>query len=159
LRGIYEVDAVKIVHDFGQSMNTAIDLGQIEGGVVQGMGWMTMEEVVYDAQGVLRSNALSTYKVPDIYSAPRSIEVDFLKTEAQNMALFHSKAVGEPPFMYGIGTYFAIRNAIKAFNPSSPIGFDAPMTPEKVLLSLYPQAVLHGEKKENKCTGYLEADL
>ena len=71
LRGIYEVDAVKVVHDFGSSMNTLIDRGQIEGGIVQGIGWMTMEEIVYDKEGKLRSNALSTYKVPDIYSVPK----------------------------------------------------------------------------------------
>src|SRR5206468_12358485 len=66
--GRYEVDYVKCCHDFGTSMNTAVDNGQIEGGIVQGLGWVTMEEVVFDDQGKLRSNALSTYKVPDIYS-------------------------------------------------------------------------------------------
>src|SRR5207248_6954996 len=63
LRGIYEFDAVKIVHDFGSTMNPIIDRGQIEGGLVQGIGWMTMEEIIYDKDGKLRSNALSTYKV------------------------------------------------------------------------------------------------
>ncbi len=137
LRGIYTFDAVKIVHDFGSSMNPAIDRGQIEGGLVQGIGWMTLEEIVYDKNGKLRSNALSTYKVPDIYSVPKLIEVDFLKTENDNIAIFNSKAVGEPPLMYGIGAFFAIRNAIKAFNPSAEIPFDAPMTPEKTLTALY----------------------
>ena len=139
LRGIYEIDSVKVVHDFGASMNPAIDKGQIEGGIVQGIGWMTMEEVVYDENGVLRSNALSTYKVPDIYSVPKEIAIDFLQTQQDNLAIFRSKAVGEPPLMYGIGAYFALRNAIKAFNPSSNIPFDAPMTPEKVLMALYSQ--------------------
>jgi xanthine dehydrogenase large subunit len=139
LRGIYEIDSVKIVHDFGASINPAIDIGQIEGGLVQGIGWMTMEEVIYDEEGRLRSNALSTYKVPDIYSVPKKVEIDFLQTEKDNLAVFRSKAVGEPPLMYGIGTYFALRNAIKAFNPSAEIPMDAPMTPEKVLLALYPE--------------------
>ena len=138
LRGIYEFDAVKIVHDFGSSMNPLIDRGQIEGGLVQGIGWMTMEEIVYDQQGNLRSNALSTYKVPDIYSVPKIIDIDFLETENDNLAIFRSKAVGEPPLMYGIGAYFALRDAIKSFNPESDPGFSAPMTPEKVLMSLYP---------------------
>jgi xanthine dehydrogenase large subunit len=137
LRGIYKIDSVKVVHDFGQSMNPLIDLGQIEGGIVQGLGWMTMEEVVYDKDGKLRSNALSTYKVPDIYSVPKEITVEFLKTEKDNLAILRSKAVGEPPLMYGIGAYFALRNAVKAFNPKAEIPFDAPMTPEKVLMSLY----------------------
>ena len=136
LRGRYEVDYVKCCHDFGSSMNTDVDYGQIEGGIVQGLGWMTMEEVFYDAEGKLRSNALSTYKVPDIYSVPKDIAILPLETKRENLAVFNSKAVGEPPLMYGIGAYFAIRNAVKAFTDCSP-DFDAPFTPEKVLMSLY----------------------
>ncbi|WP_020601539.1 xanthine dehydrogenase molybdopterin binding subunit [Spirosoma spitsbergense] len=137
VRGTYETDAVNVVHDFGASMNPLIDRGQIEGGIVQGIGWMTLEEVIYDKAGRLRSNALSTYKVPDIYSVPKEITIEFLQTQTDNLAIFRSKAVGEPPLMYGIGAYFALRNAIRAFNPSATIPFDAPMTPEKVLLALY----------------------
>ncbi len=159
LRGRYEVDYVRCCHDFGTSMNTAVDLGQIEGGIVQGLGWMTMEEVVYDEKGILRSNALSTYKVPDIYSVPRYISVIPLETDRENLAIFNSKAVGEPPLMYGIGAYFAIRNAIRAFRDPVSNGdpatdaaakagtpntafpeFDVPLTPEKVLMSLYGDA-------------------
>jgi len=136
LRGRYAVDYVKCCHDFGSSMNTAVDLGQIEGGIVQGIGWMTMEEVFYDQDGRLRSNALSTYKVPDIYSIPKEIAVLPLETDRRNLAIFNSKAVGEPPLMYGIGAYFAIRNALKAFTDCSP-DFNAPFTPEKVLMNLY----------------------
>ncbi|MFT3679306.1 MAG: molybdopterin-dependent oxidoreductase [Ferruginibacter sp.] len=141
IRGTYEFDSVKLVHDFGSSMNTIIDKGQIEGGLVQGIGWMTMEEVVYDKEGRLRSNALSTYKVPDIYSVPKEISIDWLQTENDNLAIFRSKAVGEPPLMYGIGAFFALRNAIKNFNPVARPSFDAPMTPEKVLMNLYPAKV------------------
>jgi len=137
IRGTYEFDSVKLIHDFGSSMNPLIDKGQIEGGVVQGIGWMTMEEIVYDKEGKLRSNALSTYKVPDIYSVPKEIAIDFLQTQKDNLAIFKSKAVGEPPLMYGIGAFFALRNAIKSFNSSAKPAFDAPMTPEKVLMNLY----------------------
>jgi xanthine dehydrogenase large subunit len=153
LRGRYEVDYVKCCHDFGSSMNTAVDNGQIEGGIVQGIGWMTMEEVVYDDAGKLRSNALSTYKVPDIYSIPKEISILPLETDRENLAIFNSKAVGEPPLMYGIGAYFAIRNAVKAFKEcesrrvskseadntgeKTDLAFDAPFTPEKVLMTLY----------------------
>ena len=137
IRGIYEIDAVKLVHDFGTTMNPLIDRGQIEGGLVQGIGWMTMEEIVFDEEGRLRSNALSTYKVPDIYSVPKELDIHFLETQNDNLAIFKSKAVGEPPLMYGIGAYFALRNAIKAFNPNAEIPFSAPMTPEKVLTGLY----------------------
>ncbi len=137
LRGIYEFDSVKVVHDFGNSMNYMIDIGQCEGGIVQGIGWMTMEEIVYDKEGKLRSNALSTYKVPDIYAVPKEISIHFLETKKDNLAIFRSKAVGEPPLLYGLGAYFALRNAVKAFNPTADISFDAPMTPEKVLMNLY----------------------
>jgi xanthine dehydrogenase large subunit len=137
LRGIYEFDSVKVVHDAGNSMNRIVDLGQCEGGIVQGIGWMTMEEIVYDKDGKLRSNALSTYKVPDIYSVPKEIDIHFLDTKRENLAVFQSKAVGEPPLMYGIGAYFALRNAIKAFNPAADLPYDAPMTPEKLLMGLY----------------------
>jgi len=108
---------------------------------VQGIGWMTMEEVVYDENGKLRSNALSTYKIPDIYSVPKTIEILPLETERENSAIFNSKAVGEPPLMYGIGAYFAIREAVKAFNAENLPKFDAPFTPEKVLMSLYSETV------------------
>jgi xanthine dehydrogenase large subunit len=137
LRGRYTIDAVKVVHDFGVSMNPLIDRGQIEGGIVQGIGWMTMEEVLYDAAGRLRSNTLSTYKVPDIYAAPEEISIDSLHTQRDNLAIFRSKAVGEPPLMYGIGAYFALRQAIRAANPSAELPFSAPLTPEKALMGLY----------------------
>ncbi len=137
LRGTYQVDDVLIVHDFGNSINPSIDMGQIEGGVVQGIGWMTMEEIIFNKEGKLLSNSLSTYKVPDIYSAPRVLECHALETEGPELAILKSKAVGEPPFMYGIAAFFAIRNAMKAFNPDHKTDFDAPLTPEKVLMRLY----------------------
>lgn len=137
LRGTYEFDSVNVVHDFGSSMNVIIDRGQVEGGIVQGIGWMTMEEVIFDKEGRLRSNALSTYKVPDVYSVPKEINLDFLQTSKDNLAIFRSKAVGEPPLMYGIGAFFALREAIKSFNPEVKTAFDSPMTPEKVLMALH----------------------
>jgi xanthine dehydrogenase large subunit len=137
IRGTYSFDAVKIVHDVGKSMNKNIDVGQIEGGLIQGMGWMTMEEIIYDLHGKLKSNTLSTYKVPDIYSVPKNVEIHFFESDKDNLAIFNSKAVGEPPLMYGIGAYFAICNAIKAFNVNAEISYAAPFTPEKVLMALY----------------------
>ena len=137
LRGTYEIDSVKILHDFGRSMNQEIDNGQIEGAVVQGIGWMTMEDVVYDNNGKLQSNALSTYKVPDLYSVPHSIDIIPLDAEGSENAILKSKAVGEPPFLYGISAFFALQNAILAFNSNYKLEFNAPMTPEKVLMGLY----------------------
>ncbi len=142
VRGRYVINEVKIVHDFGtKSMNPGIDMGQVEGALAQGIGWMTMEEIAYNNEGKLLSNALSTYKVPDIFSMPENIEVVPLDTNNDNLAILKSKAVGEPPLMYGIGVYFAIQNAIKVFNPAYEMRFHAPMTPEKVLIGLYTQSL------------------
>lgn len=140
IRGTYVVESVKIVHDFGKSMNPIVDRGQIEGGLVQGIGWMTMEEVRYEPDGRLASGTLSTYKIPDIYSVPAEVVIEPLETSGSDMAIFKSKAVGEPPLMYGLGAYFAIQQAVAAFNPEYPFRFDAPFTPEKVLMALYPDA-------------------
>ncbi|MCK5775037.1 MAG: molybdopterin-dependent oxidoreductase [Bacteroidales bacterium] len=135
--GVYETEEVKIVHDFGNSMNLGLDMGQVEGAVVQGIGWLTIEELDWDKEGRLLAGNLSKYKVPDIYSAPKSIETIPLKTNGPDLALLKSKAVGEPPFMYGIAAYFALRNAIKEFNKDCIMNFEAPLTPEKVLMALY----------------------
>jgi len=137
VRGTYEFDAVKIVHDFGKTMNPSVDFGQIEGGLVQGMGWMMMEDLRYNDRGQLLSNTLSTYKIPDIYSVPKTVTIEPLETNGSDMAILKSKAVGEPPLMYGIGAYFAIDNAIKLFNPNFTSKFDAPFTHEKVLMGLH----------------------
>jgi xanthine dehydrogenase large subunit len=137
LRGRYDIDKVQVVHDFGNSLNPKVDMGQLEGGIVQGIGWMTMEEIAFDENGRLLSNSLSTYKVPDIYAAPKTIECMPLDVDGPELAIMKSKAIGEPPFMYGIGAYFALRDAIKAFNPQAEMPFISPLTPENVLLSLY----------------------
>ncbi len=137
IRGTYEWDSVKIVHDFGASLNPAVDLGQIEGGLIQGMGWMTLEDLMYDEQGVLKSHSLANYKIPDLYYTPPEISVQYLETEGTDQAILKSKAVGEPPLMYGIGAYFALYNAILAFNPEATLPYDSPMTTEKILMGLY----------------------
>jgi xanthine dehydrogenase large subunit len=136
LRGIYKIDSVKVVHDFGKSINPIIDLGQAEGAIMQGLGWMTIEEIIYDEKGKLLTDALSTYKVPDIHFTP-DVQIEFLENSENPFGVFKSKAIGEPPLMYGIGGYFAIMNAIKAFRPGKDFKISAPLTPEKVLLNLY----------------------
>ncbi|VAW27407.1 Xanthine dehydrogenase, molybdenum binding subunit, partial [hydrothermal vent metagenome] len=145
LRGTYEMEEVQIIHDFGKSMNPVIDTGQAEGAVVQGIGYMTMEELAYDKSGKLLSNSLSTYKVPDIYSLPKVLVIKPLKAAGHKLAVLRSKAVGEPPLMYGLGAYFAIQNAVRAFNPGFD-AFDAPITPEKVLMGLYGKIKNKGQK-------------
>lgn len=139
LRGTYEIDSVKVVHDFGKSLNPLIDRGQAEGAIVQGIGWMTMEELIYNDDGKLLTDTLSTYKVPNIFFAPKEIQVNFLEDAPNPFAVFNSKAIGEPPFMYGIGAYFSIMNAMKVFCKDKHFKFIAPLTNERVLLSLYSE--------------------
>ncbi|HOI28818.1 MAG TPA: molybdopterin-dependent oxidoreductase [Melioribacteraceae bacterium] len=137
LRGTYVIDSVKVVHDFGKSLHPVTDRGQAEGAIVQGLGWMTLEELIYNEEGKLLTDALSTYKIPDINFAPKLLEVHFLEDVPNPYGPFQSKAVGEPPFMYGIGAYFAIANAMKAFLPGKSVCYNAPVTNEKVLMWLH----------------------
>jgi len=141
LRGTYTVDSVKIVHDLGRSLHERVDLGQVEGGLAQGLGWMTMEELQYDAQGRLLSGALASYKVPDVYFMPDDLQVHFLEDADEPLGPYGSKAVGEPPLMYGIGVFFALHHAMRAFRPGADLAFTAPLTPERVLTALHPDEV------------------
>ncbi len=138
LRGRYTIDKVWIVHDGGDSLDPLADLGQVEGGLLQGIGWLTCEEVVYDADGRLYTDSLSTYKVPDLHFAPRT-EVHFLADASNPEVVFNSKGIGEPPFLYGSGSYFALLDAIRAFRRDARIAYRTPLTPEQVLLTLCEQ--------------------
>jgi xanthine dehydrogenase large subunit len=124
------------VHDAGASLHPAIDRGQVEGGAVQGLGWVTLEEIIHDGRGRLLTDDLTSYKIPDLYFAPE-VQVHFLEHAENPQGLFHSKAIGEPPFLYGIAGYFALLKAMQSFRPDVKIRFDAPLTPEKVLMALY----------------------
>jgi xanthine dehydrogenase large subunit len=135
LRGIYSVDRVRIVHDAGRSLNPLVDLGQVEGGLMQGIGWMTSEELLI-VDGHVTSGNLTNYKIPDIMATPE-IDSVFLDDADNPNAVLASKAIGEPPLMYGIGTYFAILDAMRAFRPNLQPFFEAPMTPERVLMALH----------------------
>jgi len=137
LRGVPRIDSVKIVHDVGQSLDPAIDRGQIEGGVVQGIGWMTSEELLYTPDGKILTDGLATYKVPDIGATPE-VTVAFLEGAPQPVGILGAKTVGEPPLMYGIGAYFAILDALRAFRPELPLVFNAPLTAEKTFRLLWP---------------------
>ena len=137
LRGTYAVDQVKIVHDLGRPIIPSVDRGQVEGGLAQGMGWMTMEDLQWDADGRCLSHALSTYKAPDVYFMPDDVAVKFREPEDNPYGPLGAKAVGEPPLMYGIGVFFAIRNAMKAFRPGADLRLHAPLTSERVLLDLH----------------------
>lgn len=135
LTGEHRVLAVDILHDVGRSLNPAIDLGQIEGGFIQGMGWLTTEELVYDARGRLRTHAPSTYKIPTANDRPRHMQVAIWERGRNAASTIHrSKAVGEPPFMLAISVFSALTQAVAAVAPGKGLpSLDAPATPERVL--------------------------
>lgn len=134
LTGEMKVDRVDILHDVGASINPAIDIGQIEGGFVQGMGWLTTEELVFDEEGRLRTHAPSTYKIPTASDVPEAFNVALYKS-AGNPAktIYRSKAVGEPPLMLATSVFSAITMAIASLNPGKVPALDAPATPEAIL--------------------------
>ena len=137
LTGEYRLRRVDIVHDCGVSLNPAIDLGQIEGGFVQGMGWLTTEELWWDDAGRLRTHAPSTYKIPACGDVPAQFNVS-LYAAGRNVedTIYRSKAVGEPPLMLGISVFHALKDAVSAVGDGAAMRFDSPATPERVLLAI-----------------------
>jgi xanthine dehydrogenase large subunit len=135
LTGEYKTLRTDILQDVGHSINPAIDIGQIEGAFVQGMGWLTTEELVWNEQGRLLSNNPATYKIPAINDAPEDFRVA-LVPDAPNRehTIYNSKAVGEPPFMLGMSVWSALKDAISSISnyTQSPV-LDTPATPERVL--------------------------
>ena len=120
-----------ILHDCGASLNPALDIGQIEGGFVQGAGWLTTEELVWDASGQLKTHAPSTYKIPACSDRPEVFNVDLWSGQNTQKTIYRSKAVGEPPFMHGISAFLALSNAVAACGPQYP-DLQAPATSEEV---------------------------
>jgi xanthine dehydrogenase large subunit len=150
--GEWWLKAVDIVHDAGQSINPAIDLGQIEGAYIQGMGWLTMEECVWDlkgkttasndgspafsGRGKLLTHGPSTYKIPVASDVPEHFKVSFFDGQNVKPTPFRSKAVGEPPLMLALSAYFALRDAVSASaDHKARVDLTAPATPEKILMA------------------------
>ena len=137
LSGEYQVDRVDILHDVGDSLNPAIDIGQVEGGFIQGMGWLTSEELKWNDKGVLVSDGPATYKIPTFGDLPPVFNVALMEGHPNSMAsLYRSKAVGEPPLMLGISVWSALRDALSSLTgyAISP-HLDTPATPERVMLA------------------------
>jgi xanthine dehydrogenase molybdopterin-binding subunit B len=131
-----------ILHDVGESINAAVNRGQIEGGFIQGMGWLTMEELVWDAKGRLLTHSPDTYKIPAIGDVPTDLKVDFLSNAAQPNNIYGSKAVGEPPLMLAISVREAIRDAVAAFgNGVGPVELASPATCEAIYRAIREQRV------------------
>jgi xanthine dehydrogenase large subunit len=132
---------VDILHDVGRSLNPALDIGQIEGGFVQGAGWLTTEELVWDDKGRLTTHAPSTYKIPACSDRPEVFNVD-LWSRGLNVekTIYRSKAVGEPPFVLGVATFMALSDAIRAAGDGSRyVALDGPATAERVLFAVQAQ--------------------
>ncbi|MSP34319.1 MAG: xanthine dehydrogenase molybdopterin binding subunit [Limnohabitans sp.] len=134
--GEWWLKAVDIVHDAGKSINPAIDKGQIEGGYVQGMGWLTMEECIWDKKGKFLTHGPSTYKIPVAGDIPEHFNVTLFDGSNLKPTPFNSKAVGEPPLMLALSTFFALRDAVSASaDHQTVVHMTAPATPEKILMS------------------------
>ena len=132
--GEMRVDRVDILHDAGRSLNPAIDMGQIEGGFVQGMGWLTTEELVYGDDGRLLTHAPSTYKIPTCSDVPADFRVELFEPGRNREPTIHrSKAVGEPPLLLAISVFSAITHALASLAPGQVPPLDAPATPEAIL--------------------------
>ena len=135
LTGEYKMLRTDILHDVGASLNPAIDIGQVEGAFVQGMGWLTMEELVWNGKGKLMTNGPASYKIPAIADMPLDLRVNLVENRKNpEDTVFHSKAVGEPPFMLGIAVWCAIKDAVASLaDYRVQPQIDAPATPERVL--------------------------
>jgi xanthine dehydrogenase large subunit len=134
--GTFKLRRVDLVQDVGESINPLLDKGQIEGGFVQGMGWLTMEELLWNDQGRLLTFAPSTYKIPTVSEVPEQFHVHLLERAAQDGVIFGSKAIGEPPFMLAMSVREAIRNAVAAFGNASQVSLAIPATPEATLWAI-----------------------
>ena len=133
LTGEMRVMRADLLHDVGASINPGIDMGQVEGAFIQGMGWLTTEELVYDAAGRLTTHAPATYKIPVASDVPPIFNTRLYTRPNPTPSIYRSKAVGEPPLMLGISVYSAILDAVHSTNPKGQPKLDAPCTPELIL--------------------------
>jgi xanthine dehydrogenase large subunit len=140
LTGENRILRADILHDVGASLNPALDIGQVEGGYVQGAGWLTTEELVWDDKGRLRTHAPSTYKIPACSDRPDVFNVALWDGANREETIYHSKAVGEPPLMLGISALMALSDAVAACGDGSVYpALDTPATAERVLWAVERQ--------------------
>ncbi len=145
--GQYSLRRVDILHDVGNSISPKIDRGQIEGGFLQGLGWLTSEELVWTDEGRLATRGASTYKLPTLAECPETFHVELLPMAAEPMVVKGSKAVGEPPLMLAIAAREALRDAVAAFAAQSPesVALACPSTPEAVYWAIEAQRMALAE--------------
>ncbi len=145
--GEYRYLRTDILQDVGDSVSPVIDMGQVEGGFIQGLGWLTLEELVWNADGRLATDGASTYKLPSWTEVPEDFRVNFLTRAPEPGVVFGSKAVGEPPLMLAISVREALRDAIAAFGAGGVVELDSPATPERVYWAIQ-RAAAHVESEE-----------
>jgi xanthine dehydrogenase large subunit len=134
LTGEYKLLKADLLHDAGRSLNPAIDIGQIEGGFIQGVGWLTVEELNWNQHGKLMTHAPSTYKIPSVHDCPAHFSTQLFANENREDTILRSKAVGEPPLLLSFSAFFAIRDAIASVGPAGALPkLNAPATPEAIL--------------------------
>jgi xanthine dehydrogenase large subunit len=130
--GQYRLLRADLLEDVGDSLSPLVDRGQIEGGFIQGVGWLTLEELLWDAQGRVATAGASTYKLPSWPELPEVFNVATLERATEPGVIFGSKAVGEPPLMLAISVREAIRDAVAAFGEGGIVLLDSPATPERI---------------------------
>ena len=141
LTGEHKLLRVDILHDVGKSLNPEIDKGQIEGGFVQGLGWLTTEELVWSHDGKLQTRGASTYKIPTAADIPQHFNIQLWHEANREDNIGGSKAVGEPPFMLAMSVYEALRDAVgQTLGGHTPVQLNTPVTPERVLMALQTPA-------------------
>ena len=136
LTGEYKILQTDILHDVGNSINPAIDLGQVEGGFIQGLGWLTSEEVVWDDKGRLLTAGPATYKIPTIGDLPEIFHTRLYTKKNEEATIYHSKAVGEPPLMLANSAWLAIKNAISSIANDKRVSLNVPATPVEVFRAI-----------------------
>ena len=137
LTGEWKLLRADLLHDAGNSINPAVDIGQIEGAYIQGMGWLTTEELWWNQQGKLMTHAPSTYKIPAVNDCPTDLRVNLFDNSNREDTILRSKAVGEPPLLLSFSVFFAIRDAIASvadYKINPPL--DSPATSERILNAL-----------------------
>jgi xanthine dehydrogenase large subunit len=134
--GAYRLLRTDILQDIGDSISPVVDRGQIEGGFLQGVGWLTLEELLWDEKGRVSTGGASTYKLPSWSEVPDIFNVDLLERATQPGVIMGSKAVGEPPLMLAISVREALREAVAAFGERDVVTFDSPATPERIFFAV-----------------------
>ncbi|MBZ5626297.1 MAG: molybdopterin-dependent oxidoreductase, partial [Acidobacteriia bacterium] len=147
--GGHRVLRTDILQDVGDSISPLVDLGQVEGGYIQGLGWLTIEELLWDAEGRVATNGASTYKLPSWSELPEVFEVAFLERAAEPGVIFGSKAIGEPPLMLAISAREAIRDAIAAFGGGGVVTLDSPATPERIFRAVEEARMATDDEKRS----------